>query len=324
MTDGTLTDVAGIRVGHCDDKIGVTGCTAILFGRAVRGGIHYGGHASGTRACDLFREDHLNEHLHGILLSGGSNYGLDAAGGVMKYLEERKIGFPVGNIVVPIVPSAIIFDLGIGDSSSRPTPEMAYEASASANSEPVIQGSVGAGLGATVGKVHGMQRAMKGGLGSASIDTPYGAVGALAVVNAVGDILDPETGTAIAGALNQDRNRIEGTNLENADGESKDLRDLHANTTLVIAATELDISKIELNRLAKQADQGIVKTHSPSHHRFDGDVLFTISTAVRQTEYDIEEVGEVMEKAVITAVLNAIKNARSIAGISSYSELTDQ
>ena len=321
---GSITDVGGIKVGHAEDAQAVTGCTVLLFDPAVRGGIYYGGHASGTRACDLFREDHLNDELHGLILSGGSNYGLDAAGGVMRYLEERGIGFSVGPNVIPLVPAAIIFDLSIGDSTIRPDSNMAYQASMNASSDPVLMGSVGAGTGATVGKIHGMARAMKGGLGSASIESPYGRIGALAVINAFGDIFDPDSGEQLAGPLDESKHLIERTEDIISGNDASVNKQIFSNTTLAVVATELKMPKSDLNQLAKLADNAIVKTHSPSHHRFDGDVLFTVSTAKNKFDYDLDQLGRYAEQALIAAIISGIKNARAMAGISCYLDLSSR
>src|SRR5512136_2625025 len=198
---GSIADVPGVKVGHAQDDEALTGCTVILCEAGAVGGVDQRGGAPGTRETDLLRPMHLVEQVHGVLLTGGSAFGLDAAAGVMRYLEERGIGFDVGVARVPIVPAAVIFDLAIGRADVRPDAALAYQACLNATTDPVIEGSVGAGTGATVGKILGMQNATKAGVGSACVEIVDGLfVGAIAVVNALGDVIDPRTGAIIAGA----------------------------------------------------------------------------------------------------------------------------
>jgi L-aminopeptidase/D-esterase-like protein len=314
----SITDIRGIRVGHAQDFDALTGCTVILFDDRTTGGACFSGHASGTRACDLFRENHLNDELHAILLSGGSNYGLDAAGGVMRFLEERSLGFHVGDVVIPIVPSAIIYDLGIGISDVRPDQKMAYQACQNATSNSVSEGSVGAGTGATVGKFYGMTRAMKGGIGSFSQESQYGPIAAISVVNAVGDVIDSRTDQIIAGLLDPTHTQVmsSATEIQNDDQIG-----LHANTTLAVIATEISLSKKELNKLAEIADKAFMNAISPSHHRYDGDVLFAISTNQREAEVDLEQMGQFAMEALEHSFSRAVTEARSLGGVKSYSDL---
>jgi len=324
---GCITDVTGIKAGHAQDFEAVTGCTVLLFeegtGGGTRGGIYYGGHASGSRACDLFREGHINDELHGLVLSGGSNYGLDAAGGVMGYLRDNGVGFPVGNAIVPIVPQAIIFDLGIGSPTRYPDYVMGYEAADNASDQSLDQGSVGAGTGATVGKVRGIDQAVKGGVGSASLDTPFGRVGAVAVVNAVGDIVDPETEQPLYEINAQPNSDNDPQRDPRDESDSERAERLFENTTICTIATEADLTKSELNWLAERADRAIQLTHRPAHHSYDGDVVFAISTRRRNLEGELEELGSVMEHVLIGAILSAIKNARTLAGVPSLRDLNN-
>jgi len=316
-----ITEVSGIRVGHAQDLEAITGCTVLLFEESAKGGMHLGGMASGTRACDVFREEHLNEEIHGILLSGGSNYGLDAAGGVMRFLEERGVGFHVGAAVVPIVPAAIIFDLGIGDSRGRPDAEMGYQACAAATDGPVAEGSVGAGTGATVGKLFGLARAMKAGLGTASIEGPYGPVGALAVVNAFGDVLDPKTGRVLAGLLDEGRRRLVSTAEQIKHGHSRKVFGPPESTTLAVVATEALLSKSELNKLASLADLALARTISPCHAAFDGDVVFAVSTGKRKVDYDLNLLGLLAQEALSQAIVRAVLKAESLGGVPARRDL---
>jgi L-aminopeptidase/D-esterase-like protein len=323
MTSG-ITDVAGIRVGHAHDLEAITGCTALLFEEGAKGGMYLAGMASGTRACDVFREEHLNEEVHGLLLSGGSNYGLDAAGGVMRYLEERGSGFHVGVTVVPIVPAAILFDLRIGDYKRRPDPEMGYQACLNATEGPVEEGSVGAGTGATVGKLCGLERAMKSGVGTASVEGPYGPVGALAAVNAFGDVVDPETGRILAGLRDESGDRLISTAARIKQGHTRyhfGTRETRTHTTLAVVATEVALSKAELSKLARLADLALAKTLSPCHASFDGDVIFAISTAKRRIDCDLNLLGVLAQEALTQAITRAVLQAKSLGGVPAYRDL---
>ena len=318
-----ITAVRGVRVGHAHDLEALTGCTALVFERGARFGIFVGGMASGTRACDVGREEHLNDEVHGLVLAGGSNYGLDAAGGAMRFLEERGIGFPVGRTVVPIVPSAIIFDLGIGDHRVRPDPEMGYRAAQGAADGPieVEEGCVGAGAGATVGKLFGIERAMKSGLGTASVESPYGPVGALAVVNAFGDVRHPETGELLAGLRDESGTRLISTAEQMRQGVVRKRFSLPQDTTLAVIAVELELTKSELNQLARLADQAMVRTHSPAHTTFDGDVVFAVSTGMRQGECELTHLALFAQRALEEAIVRAITQARGMGGLPAHRDL---
>jgi len=320
-----ITAVRGVRVGHAHDLGALTGCTALIFEGGARFGIHIGGMASGTRACDVGREGHLNDEVHGIVLAGGSNYGLDAAGGAMRFLEERGIGFPVGPTVVPIVPSAILFDLGIGDPRVRPDPEMGYRAAQAADEGPVEEGCVGAGTGATVGKLFGLSRAMKAGLGTAAVESPYGPVGALAVGNAFGDVRHPETGGLLAGVRDESGTRLASTVELMRQGVVRRRFEPPPspppNTTLAVVAVEIELTKPELSCLARLADQAIVSTHSPAHTAFDGDVVFAVSTRARQGECDLTHLGLFAREALERAIVRAVTEARGMGGLPAHRDL---
>jgi L-aminopeptidase/D-esterase-like protein len=314
-----ITDVPGIRVGHASDLKGMTGCTVIICEKGAVCGMDIRGSASGTRQTDALSVNHIVEEIHAILLSGGSAFGLDAAQGVMSYLEEKGIGFDVGVRKIPIVPTACIFDLTFGDPYAKPTPEMGYEASASA-SEDVAEGSVGAGVGATVGKLFEIERAMKGGLGTSSILTPDGLiVGALCVVNAFGDVLDNITGKIIAGA------RKSKESFEFAD-TLRSMKEGHlkkgfgiANTTLGVVATNGKFSKRELTKVAQMAHGGIMKTISPAHTTFDGDLIFALSTG--EVEADLNLVGILSEFVIAEAVKRAIKKADGFGMVPAFKDV---
>ncbi len=322
---GVITDVPGVEVGHASDFEGITGCTVILFREGAIGGGLAPGMAAGTRGMDIFRSLHLRDEIHAILLAGGSGFGLDATGGVMRYLEEQGIGFHVGITRVPRVPSAVIFDLPLGDCRRRPDVEMGYQACLNATSGPVEQGSVGVGTGATVGKLYGLKRAMKGGVGTASIEGPYGLVGALAVVNAFGDVLDYHTREILAGLRDETGTRLVGTVEEMKKGQAPRGFDFGfregQNTTLGVVAFEAALIKPELNVLALMAQRALVKTISPIHTTFDGDVIFTASLGRYKGEVDLNVLGILAEEVLAEAVNNAVKTAKGLGGVPSRSDL---
>ena len=310
MNNG-ITDVPGITVGHWTDRKAITGCTAILCPRGSLGGVSVRGASPGTRETDVLNPINRVEEVHAIMLSGGSAYGLGVADGAMRYLEENGIGVKVGDSVVPIVPSAILFDLGIGDSKVRPNAENGYHACKYASGDPVEQGSIGAGTGATVAKTQGTQKAVKGGLGSASIDLGDGLlVGAIVAVNAIGSVYDPENGLLLAGP------RIDGTMSNSMDdlisGNSFKLPDINANTTIGVVATNARLTKAQAKRLASSAQDGLALAIRPSHLIGDGDTMFSISTGEQGNIDAFSDMNRIIAGA-IQAVANSIKNAIQFA-----------
>lgn len=320
---GGITDVEGVAVGHASDFKAFTGCTVVLFEKGAIGGGLILGMAAGTRGTEVFRSLHLRDEIHGILLTGGSGFGLDATGGVMRYLEERGIGFDVKVTKVPRVPSAVIFDLALGNCFRRPDAKMAYEACLNATAGPVEQGSVGVGTGATVGKLYGLKRAMKGGVGTASVEGPWGVVGALVVVNSFGDVMDYYTGQILAGLRDETGTRVIGTLGEMKKGKLP--RDFDfgedQNTTLAILALEASLTKPELNMVALMAQRALVRTISPIHTTFDGDVIFAVSLGKHKGEADLNLLGLLAEEALANAVNNAVRSAKGLGGIPSHSDL---
>lgn len=312
--------VEGIRVGHAGDVDACTGCTVILCEGGAVGGVDVRGWASGTRELDPMGPHHLVDRVHGVLLAGGSAFGLEAAGGVMRYLEERGIGFDVGMTKVPIVPGAILFDLGVGDFRIRPDAAMGYKASeAAVDVGGVQEGSIGAGTGATVGKLFGVQHAMKGGVGIASVELSGGlVVWALAVVNAFGDVRDPSTGDIVAGARDPVTGRLADTYLQMKQGRLR--RGFHCqSTTLAVIATNARLAKGETILVARMGQGGLARTISPVHTAFDGDVIFALATG--QVEADVNLVGQAGSEMVGAAILRAIKTATSLGGIPAYKDL---
>ena len=313
-----LTDVAGIKVGHYTDREAATGCTVILCEQGAIAGVDVRGAAPGTRETDLLRPMNLVQHIHAVLLSGGSAFGLDAAGGVMRYLEERGYGFDMGVAKIPIVPAAILFDLSLGRADVRPGAAEGYKACLTASDKEVVEGSVGAGTGATVGKILGIERATKGGLGTASCQLDKGIiVAALVVVNALGDVIEPETGKIIAGPRQPDGKGFLSTAELLKKGEQGETNPL--NTTLSVVATNASLNKEQVNRLAQMAQDGLARVIRPSHTMFDGDVLFALSLGTKQG--DITVIGSVAAEVVADAILRAIGQAEALAGIPAAKEV---
>jgi L-aminopeptidase/D-esterase-like protein len=323
-----ITDIPGIRVGHASDFKALTGCTVILCEEGAIGGVDIRGTATGTRQIDAFTHLHLVDKIHAVLLSGGSAFGLDAAGGVMAYLEEKGKGFDVIKTKVPIVPAAIIFDLGIGDSRVRPDYKMGYEACLNA-SERVEEGSVGVGTGATVGKLFGIDRAMKGGVGTASMRGPNGLmVGALVVVNAFGDIIDPMSHQILAGArrskesfrfANSSKWMKQGVTRKEF-GSIASSKSVAFNTTLGVIATNANLSKKEIHQVSQIAHSGLVKMISPIHSTFDGDLVFAISYGKKKA--DVNTIGLLGESALMDSVKRAIIKADGFGVIPAFKNLT--
>lgn len=313
------TVIKGIRIGHASDFEACTGCTVILCEAGAVGGVDVRGLASGTRELDPLAPHHIVEKIHGVLLAGGSAFGLEAAAGVMRYLEERNVGFDVGVTKVPIVPGAILFDLGIGDFRTRPDAAMGYRACEAAVHEGIEEGSVGVGTGATVGKLFGIRHAMKGGVGTASVELSGGLrVWALAAVNAFGDVRDPSTGAILAGARDPATGKPADTFLQMKQGRLR--RAFHSqNTTLGVVATNARLSKGEAILVARMGQGGLARTISPVHTAFDGDVIFALATG--EVEGDVNLVGQAGAEMVGAAVLRAIKSATSLGGVPAYRDV---
>ena len=317
----TITDVPGIQVGHYTDSQAVTGCTVVLTPGGGIAGVDVRGAAPGTRETDLLRPLNLVQEAHAVVLSGGSAYGLAAADGVMTWLEEQGVGFPVGVGVVPIVASAILFDLAIGDPTVRPRPEHGYQASATADSSTPAQGSVGAGTGATVGKALGQERAVKGGLGCSSRRVGEYTVGALVAVNALGSIVDPETGALIAGPRDPGRLGFLDSVDILEDVKTPVAASALQNTTLAVVATDAPLTKEQANKLAQMAHDGLALAIRPAHTMFDGDVVFALSTGKTTPVPDVTPFGAAAARALSSAIIKAITQASGLGGVPSVSEL---
>ncbi len=310
-----LTAIAGIRVGHASNFDALTGCTAILCESGAVGGVDIRGSASETSSIDTLQPGHITTQVHGIVLSGGSAFGLEAASGVRHYLEQRGAGFRVGRGVVPIVPAAVLFDLDIGKAGIRPTREMGESAAASASVDPVKEGAVGAGAGATVGKIFGIRRAMKSGIGSGLVELKDGVlVAALVAVNAFGDVRDPSTGKLIAGARQAaDSMDLADTEAVMKAGGARTAVLGQRNTTLAVVATNARLSKVETAKLAEFAGLGVARTIYPVWTLFDGDTTFALS--IGDARADVNALGVAAAEAVAQAVVRAVRNAPSIGGI---------
>ncbi len=321
-----ITDVPGIEVGHSSDFKAMTGCTVILCEEGSACGVDIRGAATGTRQIDALIYGHLIEKIHAILLTGGSAFGLDAVGGVMCYLEEKGKGFDVVKTKVPIVPAAVIFDLGIGDFRKRPDFKMGYEACLNAGKR-VEEGSVGVGTGATVGKLFGIEQATKGGVGTASILGPDGViVGSLVVVNAFGDVIDPLSKKILAGARRSKKSlRFADTSKLMKRGVTRKEFAMGLpssnlfNTTLGVIATNANLSTKELNQAAKIAHSGLAKMISPVHTTFDGDILFLISYGNKKT--NVNTLGLLGEIVLMEAVKRAIVKADGFGIIPAYKDI---
>jgi L-aminopeptidase/D-esterase-like protein len=326
-----ITDVPGIKVGHSTDLDGITGCTVVLCEKGAVAGVDQRGGGPGTREIALLDPVNHVEKVHAVLLSGGSAFGLDAASGVVRFLEEKNIGYQTGVARVPIVPSAILFDLNVGDPGVRPDAGMGYQASENASSAGVASGSVGAGTGATVGKLLGTQQATKGGIGTASTKIGNGViVGAIVAVNAVGDVIDTETGKVLAGArpLKKGPITIGGDDLfadslrimKTMAGKAYFSLAERANTVIGVVATNAAFSKVEITKIARMAQNGVVRAIRPANTMYDGDTMFALSTGKKKANMNV--VGAFTARMVELAILDAVRSAESLGGIPSIHELT--
>jgi len=321
-----LTEVAGITVGHHTLSERPTGCTVILVdGDGAVGGVSQRGGAPGTRETDLLDPSNMIDKVNAVVLSGGSAYGLDAAQGVVRYLEERNIGWKVGSAgVVPIVPAAILFDLGFGGKPQvRPTADCGYKAAVAASNAAIVEGNIGAGAGATVGKM-GMGRSMKAGIGSASIALPNGlVVAAIVAVNAVGDIIDPTTGSVVAGVRTEDGKSLADvrTLLRSGALMRRPAPRAGENTTIGLVATNARLSKSEVHRVAMMADDGLARAINPSHTVGDGDTVFALATGRWDGEANATIVGALAAEAMAEAIVRAAAKAETSNGVPSARQL---
>jgi L-aminopeptidase/D-esterase-like protein len=323
-----ITDVPGILVGHAQNDEALTGCTVILCEKGAVGGVDQRGGAPGTREVDALHPMHLVSKVHAVVLAGGSAFGLEAATGVMRFLEEKGVGFDTRVVKVPIVPAAILFDLGIGRSDIRPDAAMGYLACQNATSELPAEGNVGAGTGATVGKILGPALCMKSGVGTASLEIGAGViVGAIAAVNAFGDVIDPSTGQIIAGARSKDVGPIHiGSQGYFADtlqvmqtliGRTVLGFGSKGNTVIGVVATNAKLDKEQANKVAQMAHDGLARTIRPAHTMVDGDTIFAIATGEHSADVNI--IGAYAAEVFAQAILRAVRAAKPVAGIPAIS-----
>ncbi len=313
MIGGAITDVPGIKVGHHTDSRRPTGCTVILCEDGAVGGVDVRGSAPGTRETDLLAPVNLVDTVHAVLLSGGSSFGLDAAGGVVRWLEERGFGFPVGPARVPIVPAAILFDLWIGDQRIRPDAQAGYAACENASAQAPEEGSVGAGAGATVGKLFGLDRAMKGGIGTAALKVGGITVGAIVAVNPVGDVIDPAGAGVVAGSRDANGRRWAGTTAAILRGEMPPMLQAGMATTIGLVATDAQLTKAQAQKIAQMSHDGLARTIDPVHTMFDGDTMFALGTGRSGLAGNAGAIGVIAASVTASAVLRAVRMARGIA-----------
>ncbi len=316
-----ITDVPGVLVGHASDYEGLTGCTVVLCPEGAVGGVEVRGYAPGTRETDLLRPGCRVERVHGVVLTGGSAFGLDAACGVVRFLAEQGCGYDTGWARVPIVPAAVIFDLHVGRREARPTAEMGYEACRAAQRGEVAEGCVGAGTGATVGNLFGPACATKGGLGTWSLREGDLVVGCLAVVNALGDVVHPVTGRIIAGLRAPGKSVFLGTRDLIGRGEVGRAFP-GTNTVLGVVATNACLPKDQVNRVAALACAGLARTISPAHTSYDGDVVFALATG--QVVASADQVGVLAAECLARAVVRAVLEAWSLGGVPAARDLTEE
>lgn len=319
MKEISFSDIEGIKIGNFQDLNGPTGCTVVICEEGASAGVDVRGGSPGTRETDLLDPVNLVDKIHAVTLAGGSAFGLDAASGVMEYLEKKSVGFDVTVTKVPIVCSAVLFDLAIGDYRIRPDKLMGYKACENAELNECKEGNVGAGTGATVGKILGSEYSMKGGLGCYAVQVGELQVGACIAVNCLGDVIDPLTGKIIAGVLKEDKKTFASTEkiMISRYSEKKNL--FSGNTTIGVVATNGKFTKSEMNKIASMAHNGYARTMRPAHSMFDGDTIFTMATG--KIEADISVVGLLAARVVEQAVVRAVKSAESILGYKAYKDL---
>jgi L-aminopeptidase/D-esterase-like protein len=320
--NATLTAVEGIKVGHFTLTERPTGCTVILVEGDATGGVSQRGGAPGTRETDLLDPLNMVDKVNAVVLAGGSAFGLEAATGTVRWLEEHNIGWSAGPSRVPIVPAAILFDLGVGGNPKiRPTADCGYKAAEAATTAAVPEGSIGAGAGATVGKFGGPGRSTKAGLGTAAITLPNGlVVAAIVAVNAVGDIIDPATGKVVAGVRNPDGTFADARRILRTGGPSQPPR-AGENTTIGLVATNARLSKTQAARMALMADDGYARAISPSHTNGDGDTVFSLATGRWSGTPDITVIGALAAEAMADAIVRAATQATGAAGIPAARDL---
>src|SRR4051812_35673024 len=319
--NNTLTAVSGIKVGHHTLAERPTGCTVILAEGGAVGGVDVRGAAPATRETDLLNPSKMVQQIYGVVFSGGSTFGLESAGGVLRYLEDKKVGVPFGGMRIPVVPGAAIFDLAVGNGTIRPSADCGFRAAQAATTNPVQEGSVGAGAGATLGKYLGMERAMKSGVGSASATLADGTVvAALVVANPLGDVIDPDTGRTVAGVRNANGNGLADVRQLIRSGRSRPSGG--GNTTISVIATDARLTKAQANQLAQLADDGYARAIWPIHTIADGDTVFALATGTHAGEPDMLTLGALAADVMARAVVRAATQASGLPGLPAVRDLT--
>ena len=321
---GSITDVQGIRVGHYTDTRRPTGCTVLLLDPGTVAGVDVRGGAAGTYGTEGLGLIHPDEDLQALFLSGGSGYGLDVASGLLRYFEERGQGVHLAGATIPLIAGAILFDLELGDWKIHPDAEAGYKAALAATTDPVAEGNIGAGAGASVGKLFGMDRAMKTGLGTASkrIGNTDIWVGAIVAVNAVGDVYNPKTGQIVAGALNDHHTGFHNTMKQIENGFGLELApQAHTNTTIGIVATNAKLSRVQITKVAQMAHDGMARSINPVHTLWDGDTIFGAATGKSATHVNHNALGAVAAEVMAEAIVRGATQAQSAAGLTAYRDL---
>jgi L-aminopeptidase/D-esterase-like protein len=321
--EGAITDVAGVLVGHAHDAVRGSGVTVLLFPEGAAAAADIRGEAAGTRQMDSLLRPHPVHKIHALVLAGGSAFGLDAASGVVRYLEERHAGFPTPEGIVPIVPTAVLYDLGYGDGTFRPDAAMGYNAACAASPRPPKRGSVGAGAGATVGKVLGISRAMKGGFGSASGFGGGTVAGACAVVNAFGDVVDPATGRWIAGARAKRRNEPAKTEDLLRGGYRREPFSA-GNTTLAVVASADRLTREELWGVARMAHAALCRAIRPVHTPMDGDIVVAVATGVSGKRGNALQTAALGTRALERAIVDAVRSATGNRSVPAVKDLQER
>lgn len=320
MFEIKVTEIDGLKLGHAHNKEGATGCTVVICEEGATGGVDVRGGAPGTRETDLLNPMEMVDKIHAVVLSGGSAFGLDASSGVMEYLEKHNIGFDVGVTKVPIVCQAVLFDLVCGDSKVRPDKQMGYDACVhSENYSEDLNGNIGCGMGATIGKFFGPKSSMKGGFGSYCLQVGNLKVGAVVGINCLGDVIDPSTGKIIAGALKEDLSGFIDTEETMIGNYNKENDVFKGNTTIGVIVTNAKLTKAQGNKIASMAHNGFGRTMRPAHTMFDGDTIFTMAT--NKIEADINVVGLLAARVMERAIIRGIKEAKEDYGHLSFNDI---
>lgn len=319
MNEINITAIEGIKIGNAENFDACTGCTVIICENGATAGVDIKGGSPGTRETALLNPVNMIEQVHAVLLSGGSAFGLDAASGIMEYLEERNIGFNVGITKVPIVSGAVLFDLNIGDYKIRPDKKMGYSACVNSENGIFSEGNTGAGAGATVGKILGTNYAMKGGLGAYAVQVGALKVGAIVAVNCLGDVIDPVNKKILAGAFDREKNHFINTEKYMIQNYYKKSNVFSGNTTIGAVITNAALNKTQMNKIASMAHNGFGRVIYPSHTMQDGDTIFALSTG--KVEADINVIGLLAANVIEKAIINGVKKAVSIGSYISYFDI---